>query len=103
MHDWSVRHQHSRGLKRTYIFNNALILITGSMKEHFASLSRAAKDVGVQESTTDLSETEQTARYVVALYPVASIPLYITAASLASGLLWRKQQSLFVSHLISVS
>lgn len=38
------------------------------------------------ESMTDFTETDRTARYVVALCTVASTPLYTTAALLASGL-----------------
>lgn len=42
-------------------FEKVSMVITSRMKNHFACWSIARKDMGVQESTTDLSETDKTA------------------------------------------
>lgn len=47
--------------------------------------SGAAKDLGVRESTANLTKTDQAAWYMIGLYLVASMPLCITVALLASG------------------
>lgn len=49
------------------------ILITAPTKEYFAWWSGAAKDVGLRETMTNLTETDETASCVVALY---SVPIY---------------------------
>lgn len=74
----------------------------GFYERPFCLVVRSCKGCRSWEITTALTKTDRTARCMVALCSAASIPLYITAAFLASGSSWCKLQPLFASCLISI-